>query len=133
MPHIHITYSANLEDVIDITDLCNTLRLACIEFGVAPVAGVRVRAVKCDHYSIADGDAKHGYIDFSVRLREGRTDEIKQNLTNVLFAAAQSYLADQFKTHSIALSMETRDIDASLSPKFGSIRDFLSGPSSSQG
>lgn len=129
MPHIHITYSANLEGVVDINGLCNTLRIACIETAVAPIAGVRVRATKCDHYSIADGDAQHAYIDFSVRLREGRSDEIKQNLTNTLFDAAQSHLANYFKTHSIALSMETRDIDASLSPKTGSIRDFLNSKS----
>lgn len=128
MPHIHITYSANLEGVVDIQGLCNTLRIACIDTAVAPIAGVRVRAIQCDHYSIADGDAMHGYIDFSVRLREGRSVEIKQNLTNTLFTAAQSYLADYFKTHSIALSMETRDIDASLSPKTGSIRNFMSNP-----
>jgi 5-carboxymethyl-2-hydroxymuconate isomerase len=29
------------------------------------------------------------------------------------------------KTHSIALSAEMRNIDASLSPKFGNIRDHL--------
>lgn len=126
MPHIQLTYSANLERVVDVQGLCNALRLACIETAVAPVAGVRVRAISCDHYSIADGDAQHGYIDFSVRLREGRTDEVKQNLTNTLFDTAQAFLADHFKTHSIALSMETRDIDASLSPKAGSIRAFLS-------
>lgn len=126
MPHVEITYSANLETIVDIAGLCNELRLSCIESQVVPMAGVRVRALKCSHYSIADGDDKHGYIDFSVRLREGRTDEIKQALTDKLFDTAKSFLADSFKTNSIALSMETRDINAMFSPKTGSIRQFLS-------
>lgn len=125
MPHIELTYSANLEDVVDIAELCNQLRLTSIEADVAPVAGIRVRAIKCQHYSIADGSSKHGYIDFSVRLREGRSDEVKLALTDKLFASAKQFLENDFKTHSIALSMETRDINASLSPKTGSIRQFL--------
>lgn len=126
MPHVELTYSANLEDVVDIAGLCNTLRIASIEADVAPVAGIRVRAIRCQHYSIADGDAQHGYIDFSVRLREGRSDEVKEVLTNKLFDSAKLFLDEDFKKHSIALSMETRDINASFSPKTGSIRQFLS-------
>ncbi len=125
MPHIELTYSANLEETIEIGQLCDALRRACIESDVAPVAGIRVRAFKCDHYSIADGDTKHGYIDISIRLREGRSDDVKQSLTAGLFQTAEQFLASAFEEHSIALSMETRDIDASLSPKTGSIRRFL--------
>lgn len=126
MPHIELTYSSNLEDIVDISGLCDALRVACINTEVAPVAGIRVRAFRCDHFSIADGDAKHGYIDFSVRLREGRTDETKSALISALFECAETYLKEDFATNSIALSAELRDIDASMSPKTGSIRQFLS-------
>lgn len=125
MPHIEITYSANLEDTIDIAGLCNALRLAVVSSEVAPVAGIRVRAFRCDHYSIADGNPEHGYIDMSIRLREGRSDSVKEDLTNSVFDSANQYLESDFKKHSIALSMELRDINAALSPKTGSIRQFL--------
>jgi len=125
MPHVEIGYSANLENTIDISALCNTLRLACIDAAVAPVAGIRVRAFRCDHYSIADGSTKHGYIDISIRLREGRSQEVKENLTTRLFESAEQFIGKDFESNSIALSIETRDIDASLSPKSGSIRQFL--------
>jgi len=125
MPHVELTYSANLEDVVDIAGLCDELRRASIEANVAPLAGIRVRAIRCQHCSIADGNAKHGYIDFSVRLREGRSDEVKQALTMRLFESAKQFLDDDFKHHSIALSMETRDINDNFSPKTGSIRQFL--------
>jgi len=125
MPHIEITYSANLEDAIDIAGLCNALRLAVVASAIAPVAGIRVRAFRCDHYSIADGDPQHGYIDFSIRLREGRSDSVKTDLTNSLFESAKQFLEPDFKSQSIALSMELRDINATLSPKTGSIRQFL--------
>jgi len=61
-----------------------------------------------------------------VRLREGRSDAVKAALTQQLFDTAKQFLDADFETHSIALSMELRDIDAALSPKTGSIRQFLS-------
>lgn len=125
MPHISMEYSGNLEEVVDIGALCDALRVAGIETGVFPMPGIRVRAFRADHYAIADGDRKHGFIDISVRLREGRPQEKKEEATKHLFAAAKSFLSPAFETHSIALSLEMRDIDASLSPKAGTIRDHL--------
>ena len=125
MPHISIDYSGNLEETVDMSAFCEALRTAGIETGVFPMAGIRVRAIRADHYAIADGDPKHGFIDVSVRLREGRSQETKEAATTHLFAAARSFLAPVFDTHSIALSMEMRDIDARLSPKAGTIRDHL--------
>ena len=38
MPHISIEYSANLDDIVDVGGLCETLRVAGIETGVFPDA-----------------------------------------------------------------------------------------------
>ena len=125
MPHLSIEYSANLEEVVDMGAFCEALRVAGIETGVFPMPGIRVRAFRADHYAIADGDDKHGFIDISVRLREGRPKEKKETATEHLFAAARTFLASALETQSIALSLEMRDIDADLSPKAGTIRDHL--------
>ena len=121
MPHISIEYSGNLEEVVDMSAFCEALRVAGVETGVFPMAGIRVRAFRADHYAVADGDPKHGFIDIAVRLREGRPQEKKEAATEHLFAAARSFLAPTFAKHSIALSLEMRDIDASLSPKAGTL------------
>ena len=125
MPHFNIEYSRNLEQIVDMAALCNTLRLAGIETGVFPLAGIRVRAFACDFCSIADGDPKHGFIDISVRLRAGRTLDVKKGATHRIFEAAQAFLAPAMAHHSIALSLEIRDIDPDLSAKTGTIRDHL--------
>ncbi len=125
MPHLTIDYSANIEECADIAALCDVLRLAAIETGILPMAGVRVRAIRADHVSIADGDARHGYIDIALRLRAGRSGQAKRDATAHIFAAAQAFLAPAMAQHSIALSFEMRDIDPDLSPKTGSIRDHL--------
>jgi 5-carboxymethyl-2-hydroxymuconate isomerase len=120
-----VDYSANVEDWADIAGLCDTLRRAAIETGVFPMPGVRVRAMRADHVSIADGDPAHGYIDISVRLRAGRDLTTRQDATQHLFEAARQFLAPAMTRHSIALSLEMRDIDPDLSPKHGTIRDHL--------
>lgn len=127
MPHFIIDYSANLEDALDWPAFCDLLRRTAIDTGVFPMAGIRVRAFRADHVSIADGDAQHGYIDLSVRLRAGRDLETRKRATAAIFAAAEEFLKPVMASRSLALSMEMRDIDPELSPKTGSTRDHLKG------
>ena len=125
MPHLMIDYSANVEPDVDIGALCDTLRDATASIDAFPLAGVKVRAVRVDHYAIADGNPEHGFIDISVRIREGRDMETKQNAAQKIFDAANEFVADVMRRRSLALSLELRDIDAALSPKSGSIRKYL--------
>jgi 5-carboxymethyl-2-hydroxymuconate isomerase len=78
-----------------------------------------------DHVAMADGSPKHGFIDLSVRLREGRAMAVKEDAMARVFATLKDFVGPAMKTHSIALSAEMRDIDAALSPKFGNVRDNL--------
>ena len=125
MPHITIEYSANLEPRLDMHALCVALKDAAAATGVFPPAGIRVRAIACDHVVIADGDPQHAFMDISVRLRAGRTTEAKEAATQALFEAVEQATADVMATSSFMLSLEMRDIDADLSPKASSIRRYL--------
>ncbi|WP_419910242.1 5-carboxymethyl-2-hydroxymuconate Delta-isomerase [Hoeflea sp.] len=125
MPHFSIEYSANLDAHVDMSGLCEHLRKAGIETGVFPMAGIRVRAIRCEHYAIADGEPDHGFIDISVRLRGGRPLEARKAATEAIFEAARAYLEDVIRTRPIALSLEMRDIDPELSPKLNTIRDHV--------
>ena len=125
MPHIMIEYSANLEGELDMSAFCEVIRATAAGIEAFPTAGIRVRAFRADYYAIADGASGHAFIDISIRLREGRSQEVKQAATTQIFAAAEAFLAPHMARRSLALSLEMRDIDAMLSPKTGSIRDHL--------
>ena len=125
MPHFHIEYSANLEAVVDIAALCEAVRAEAARIDAFPLPGIRVRATRVDHFAIADGSAEHGFIDLSVRLREGRARDVKVAAIQRIFDVIKVFLEPCMATHSVALSAEMRDIDASLSPKYGNIRDHL--------
>ncbi|MEL6690341.1 MAG: 5-carboxymethyl-2-hydroxymuconate isomerase [Pseudomonadota bacterium] len=125
MPHFQIDYSGNLDGAVDMGALCEAIRAAAAALPTFPTPGIRVRATRVDHYAIADGDPKHGFIDISVRLRGGRAPEVKAEATQVIFEAARSFLEPVMADRSLALSLEMRDIDPELSPKTGTIRDHL--------
>lgn len=125
MPHLILEYSANLEDALDMGGLCEAIRAEAARIDTFPLAGVRVRAIAVDHYAIADGNPKHGFIDISVRLRAGRPDEVKADAAARVFEAARGFVAPVMEKRSIALSLEMRDIDPVLSHKAGTIRDHL--------
>jgi 5-carboxymethyl-2-hydroxymuconate isomerase len=125
MPHFHIDYSANLEDAVDIAGLCEVIRAAAARIDTFPVAGIRVRATRVDHFAMADGNPAHGFIDLSVRLRAGRDSDVKKDAVTRIFTAMKDYVGPAMATHSIALSAEMRDIHADLSQKFGNVRDHL--------
>lgn len=125
MPHIIIEYSANVEPDIDMAEFCERLRLVATGIEAFPLPGIRVRAFRADHCAIADGNPAHGFIDISIRLRAGRTARVKAEAVQTLFDAARQYLSPAMQDRSLALSMEMRDIDPELSPKTGTIRDYL--------
>jgi len=39
------------------------VRKAAVETGIFPLGGIRVRAVRCEHYAIADGNPDLGFLD----------------------------------------------------------------------
>lgn len=128
MPHFQIEYSANLEEVVDMGALCEAIRAEAAMIETFPTAGIRVRATRVDHMAMADGSPRHAFIDLSVRLREGRSDEVKKDAIERIFAALKDFMTPAMETRSIALSAEMRDINADLSPKFGNVRDHLEDP-----
>ena len=125
MPHLSFEYSANLAEHADIGALCEALRQAAVALDAFPEAGVRVRAIRCDHHAIADGHPDNIFCDISVRLRAGRPAEVKKAATEALFEAARAALAPVLAAHPLMLSMEMREIDPELSPKLNTVRDHM--------
>ncbi|MEM1374341.1 MAG: 5-carboxymethyl-2-hydroxymuconate isomerase [Pseudomonadota bacterium] len=125
MPHIQIDYSGNLDTAVDMAAFCEAIRATAADLKTFPTPGIRVRALRVDHFAIADGDPAHAFIDISVRLRAGRSSAEKHTATTALFERAQAFLAPVMATRSVALSLELRDIDPDFSPKTGTIRDHM--------
>ncbi|WHO76718.1 5-carboxymethyl-2-hydroxymuconate Delta-isomerase [Rhizobium sp. BT03] len=127
MPHLTIEYSANLEGRADIGALCGTLLKTVLETGLFEIGAVRVRALRANHYAIADQLAENAFVDLNFRIGKGRTAEEKKRTGEAIFAAAADVLGPLFETPHFALSLEIREIDAELSWKKNAIHPRLRG------
>ncbi|MDJ0931488.1 5-carboxymethyl-2-hydroxymuconate Delta-isomerase [Breoghania sp.] len=110
MPHFTIEYSANLDRRIDLVGLCEEVRTTILATGIFEPGAIRVRAIRCEVYAIADGMAQNAFLDMVLR-----PEEIQKSIGEAVFAAVEAYLEPLFKTPHFALSLEIREIGRPLS------------------
>lgn len=127
MPHLTMEYSANLEAKADIAALCQTAKTAMMDTGLFELGAVRVRALRCEHYAIADEAADNAFLAVLVRIGAGRTLEEKKHLGETLHSAFSQMLAPLFATPHFALSVDIIENDPALSWKKNAIHARLRG------
>ena len=125
MPHFTIEYSANLDDRLDIGAACEVVRKAAVETGMFPLGGIRVRAIRCEHFAIADGRPALSFLDMVLRLGEGRDLAARKKAGEHIFKALSDYLDPIFADNKFALSFDMQINDKDTSWKRNGIHDLL--------
>jgi 5-carboxymethyl-2-hydroxymuconate isomerase len=125
MPHFTIEYSANLDKRVDMSAVVELVRKAAVETGIFPLGGIRVRAVRCEHFAIADGAAHFGFLDMVLRLGEGRDLATRKKAGEHIFKALSTYLDPVFANSKFALSFDMQINDKDTSWKRNNIHDAL--------
>lgn len=114
MPHLTLEYSANLADAERIGQLCNALA-QCLdaqrenEQRVYPLGGIRVRALRCEQYCIADGRPDAAFLHANLKIGAGRSEAAKKATGEGLFALIKQHFATEFDQHGLALSLEINE------------------------
>ena len=125
MPHFTIEYSANLEPVVDMGVVVEVVRRAAVETGIFPLGGIRVRAVRCERFAIADGNRSFGFLDMVLRLGEGRDLATRKKVGEHIFNALSAHLDPVFAGSKFALSFDMQINDKEASWKRNNIHDAL--------
>ncbi|MGF6431851.1 MULTISPECIES: 5-carboxymethyl-2-hydroxymuconate Delta-isomerase [Bradyrhizobium] len=125
MPHFTLEYSANLDDLVDMGATVELVRRAAVETGIFPLGGIRVRAVRCEHYAIADGRKNYGFLDMVLRLGEGRDLATRKKAGEHIFKALSAHLDPVFSNSKFALSFDMQINDKDTSWKRNNIHDAL--------
>jgi len=125
MPHFTIEYSANLDGHVDMAEVVEVVRKAAIEAVIFPLGGIRVRAIKCEHYAIADGNPSHAFLDMVLRLGEGRDLATRKKAGEHVFKALSTYLDPVFAKMKFALSFDMQINDKETSFKRNNIHEAL--------
>jgi 5-carboxymethyl-2-hydroxymuconate isomerase len=125
MPHFTIEYSANLDSRVDMGKVVEVVRKAAVETGIFPLGGIRVRAVRCQHYAIAEGNPHLGFLDMVLRLGEGRDLATRRQAGEHIFKALSAHLDPVFAESKFALSFDMQINDKDTSWKRNNIHDAL--------
>jgi 5-carboxymethyl-2-hydroxymuconate isomerase len=112
MSHMTLEYSSNLRAAGRFGELCRKLAqyMTGLEVDGQPVfppGGVRVRAVPCDDYCIADGSVEGaGFVHAILKIGAGRSEAAKAATRNGLFDIMKAHFAAEFARQGLALSLE---------------------------
>ena len=119
MSHLTLEYSANLRAEGRFGELCRKLAtfmstLRVDGAAVFPPGGVRVRAIACDDYAIADGTVSDaGFVHAILKIGAGRSDNAKQATCSGLFDIMKAHFAELFARRGLALSLELNEFSES--------------------
>ncbi|NNF53275.1 MAG: hypothetical protein HKN03_02425 [Acidimicrobiales bacterium] len=111
MPHITIEHSANLNAECDVQALVDAVHAAALAHELPPVAGLRTRAQSREHYRIADGDPRYGFVAITARIGPGRDAATKDTFLARLLDTTEDFLAVNAPNLIVALSGEVQEID----------------------
>jgi 5-carboxymethyl-2-hydroxymuconate isomerase len=112
MSHMTLEYSSNLRAAGRLGELCRKLAqfMTGLEVEGKPIfppGGVRVRAIPCEEYCIADGSvADAGFVHAVLKIGAGRSDAAKSATKAGLFDIMKAHFADQYQQQGLALSLE---------------------------
>jgi 5-carboxymethyl-2-hydroxymuconate isomerase len=125
MPHFTIEYSANLGARVDMAEVVEVVRKAAVETGIFPLGGIRVRAIRCEHYAIGDGNPDFAFLDMLLRLGEGRDLQTRKTAGEHIFRALSAHLDPAFANGKLALSFDMQINDKETSWKRNNLHEAL--------
>src|SRR5436853_6678401 len=106
MPHFTIEYSGNLDRHVDLGAVVELVRKAAVETAIFPLGGIRVRAIRCEHYAIANGQRDFGFLDMVLRLGEGRDLATRKEAGEHILRMVSDHLVAVFTQSLIGLSVD---------------------------
>jgi 5-carboxymethyl-2-hydroxymuconate isomerase len=114
MPHLTLEYSEGLADNESLALLCRKLA-RCLQDQrdggrlVYPVGGIRVRALRCETFCIADGAIDAAFLHANLKIAAGRSEEVKRATGDALFDVVKEHFAEMFERQGLALSLEINE------------------------
>ena len=112
MPHIIIEYTANIEIDARIPELMRVVNDVLIGHANAfPIGGIRTRALRLEHYRMADGAEDDAFIHVTFRIKAGRPKAVTGPICAEMFGAMRAHLADVFARRYLGLTLELVEFD----------------------
>lgn len=126
MPHIIIEHSSGISDMLSIEELVAGLHDVAMSLPALPVGGIRTRAHRAEYSRVGDGKDGREFIYIIVRLGQGRTDEVKREIGDTLFAVLTDFTENCFNSgQPLSLGLEIQEIEKDWTWKKNNIHKIL--------
>jgi 5-carboxymethyl-2-hydroxymuconate isomerase len=126
VPHIIVEHSKGIAAQIDIGKLLDALHLASLGLSALPVGGLRIRAYEASHARVGDGKPGREFVYITVRLGQGRSDAVKRDVGDTLFAAMTEHTLDHFDAgNALSLGLEVQEIEKDWTWKKNNIHQII--------
>ncbi len=110
MPHVTLEYSANLEAEGRWPQLLETINTVMIaQDGVFPTGGIRSRAIRLDHWRMADGKEDDAFVHATLKMGAGRDEATRKRVGDAIFEAMKAHFAELYARRYLALSLELHE------------------------
>ncbi len=121
MPQLVILYTGQLDQVVEMTSLCqqlaNAMRTVKDEAGkpVFPTGGTRVLAYPAPHYAVADGgdaslaaggDGDYAFVYLNLRMGRGRSESAQQLAGETLVKVVKAFFSPLMATKHIGVTLQ---------------------------
>ena len=127
MAHFILEYSANLDsEKLALDTLLERLVQSAVDTGLFPLAGIRSRAHRCEHFRVADGSPDYAFVHLHVKLGTGRTDTEKETAAKAFFDTLSNHLQPLYEQQGLAISFEMTELPATLKYNQNNLRDYMS-------
>ncbi|MFC5047037.1 5-carboxymethyl-2-hydroxymuconate Delta-isomerase [Aquimarina hainanensis] len=120
MPHITLEYSDNVS--LDFKLFFEELKNKLVETGYVSAMGIKCRAVPSTVHFIIDGNPSYKMVNLLLRLREGRSLEVRKKLSQIGISLLEKYFQKEITNKEIILSTEVKELITGLDITKNAIR-----------
>jgi len=126
VPHIILEHSANLEGDLDINALVQTLHDAALTCPTIDLLALRSRAERRERVVVADGNPDHRFAMVTARILAGRSDAVKEQIADTLFAALKEGLSGLDPNRGLAMAVDVVEIEPATFRKEHNLAEAVS-------
>ena len=111
MPHLTLTYSANLAPIGDSSALFDALHRRLAEVSGLQIDFFKSRACRCDDFFVGDGAADHAFAHLEILIFPGRPIEFGRAVTEAAMAILNDRLGWLRPELALQITVDLGDLD----------------------
>lgn len=129
MPHAILEYSSDLQPLPDFRQVFHEVHAILDAVAGARISNAKSRAIPVEAY-VGDGDARRAFVHLEIRLMEGRSSEVRGEVSATCLEVLVAAFGDASTNRDVQITVHVTDLERATYSKHppGTIPDTHAGP-----